>query len=66
MVDLLRQEGELFEQGVTCPIKDMTDATCLACPMKRDHGTPEGKLCRVGQEQERVGTVALAKRHLGG
>ena len=61
---LLEQEAQLFDDGITCPIKDKRDTTCLACPVSaaRDHSEPKGKLCRVGQEQERVATVLVAQR----
>lgn len=61
---LLEQEAQLFDAGITCPIKDLRDTTCLACPVSaaRDHSEPRGKLCRVGQEQERVATVLVAQR----
>lgn len=63
---LLSQEASLFDAGVTCPIKDKDDTTCLACPVSaaRDFGIPKGQLCRVGQEQERVATVLVAQRGL--
>lgn len=69
VLDLLNQEAQLFDEGVTCPIKDLRDTTCLACPVSaaRDYSEPLGRLCRIGQEQERVATVLVAKRAgLGG
>ena len=69
VLNLLEQEAQLFDEGITCPIKDQRDTTCLACPVSasRDHSEPKGKLCRVGQEQERVATVLVAQRAgLGG
>lgn len=62
---LLDQEASLFDRGIVCPIKDKPDTTCLACPVSaaRDYGDPKGQLCRVGQEEERVTTVMIAKRH---
>lgn len=61
---LLAQEARLFDEGVVCEIKDKPDTTCLACPISchRDTGNPKGLLCRISQEQERVGTVLVAKR----
>jgi hypothetical protein len=65
LTSLLDQEARLFDEGITCPIKDTPDATCLACPVSsaRDYADPKGQLCRVGQEEERVLTVMVAKRH---
>lgn len=60
---LFAQEASLFQRGVECPIKDLPDTTCLACPVSaaRDFSEPKGQLCRVGQEQERVATVMVAQ-----
>lgn len=69
VLDLLEQEAQLYDDEVTCSIKGLRDTTCLACPVSvaRDHSEPKGKLCRVGQEQERVATVLVAQRAgLGG
>jgi hypothetical protein len=62
--NLIAQEGELDGQGVTCPIKWKPDTTCLACPVAehRDPHSPKGRLCRIGQEQERVLTVIAAQQ----
>lgn len=51
----LTREGELFERGVTCAIKDDAQASCAACPLRHmdplDALTP---LCAVGIEQEQL------------
>lgn len=62
--DLLLQEKRLFEEDIRCPIKDHGETTCLACPVSasRDTSDPRGRLCRVGQEQERVSTVWIAQQ----
>lgn len=61
---LVNQEASLFNEGVTCAIRDRDESTCLACPVSasNDYSNPMGKLCRVGQEQERVLTVLVAQR----
>lgn len=60
---LLAQEARLFEEGVTCSIKGGIDVTCLACPIPAmlAPDDPRTQLCRISQEQERVGTVMAAK-----
>lgn len=66
--ELLHREGNLFDCGITCPLKDLPDATCLACPVSRadetrEEITREGLLCQIGQEQERVLMLLLAQQH---
>lgn len=74
LTELVRREGNLWECGTTCPLKDMPDGNCTACPISRAHetngdGTLDeermSRLCRVGVEQERVSMLLLAKRHHG-
>lgn len=62
--DLIRQEGALYNEGITCPIKWDSEVTCLACPVseEKDPESPKGKLCRVGHEEERVLTVLKAQK----
>jgi hypothetical protein len=62
--ELLRREGVLFANGVSCPIKDRPDTTCHACPVSRAHDKEAelGALCRVGREQESVLTRLAAAR----
>lgn len=54
--ELLSRENNLFNGGVTCPIKDRPDTSCHACPVSKAHdkGDPLSVLCRVGREQEVV------------
>jgi hypothetical protein len=63
LIDLTEQERQIYLLGVECPIKDMPDTSCLACPVGcRDEAIRESGLCRIGQEQERVTTrLALLK-----
>lgn len=63
---LLRREGRLFEMGVTCPIKDSSESSCLACPLSQvGEDCPKAGLCETGCEQERVQTMMLAQQHSG-
>lgn len=74
LVELVRREGNLWNCGTTCPLKDREDTTCTACPVSRARDTDEGtldeerlkRLCMIGEEQERVSMVLLSKRHRGG
>lgn len=63
--ELLRREGNLDACGITCPLKDLPDATCTACPVSRVHDTSDPhrqKLCEIGVEQERVLMLLMAQR----
>jgi hypothetical protein len=62
LVRNVEAEVELAAQGVTCAIKDCVEASCHACPIYRDDDSPEGQLCRLGREQERIATHLLAAR----
>jgi hypothetical protein len=56
MGELLGRERALFDKGVTCPVRDASDSSCLACPLsqaKNPHHRLSG-LCRTGREMERV------------
>lgn len=57
LVELVRQEGILYDAGVRCAIKDRPDACCSACSLR-----DRGKLCAVGSEQERLTTTLAAER----
>jgi hypothetical protein len=59
---LLEREGALWNRGVTCPIKDMPDTSCSACPVSRhtDFDDRLGMLCRVGRDEEKVCTELAA------
>lgn len=72
LVELLRHEGELFDCGITCPMKDNPETTCSVCPVTRAHETSgsledlkRAHLCRIGTEQERVLTLSHVKRDRG-
>lgn len=68
--ELIRREGNLFDCGTTCPLRDLPDSNCSACPVSRAHET-DGTLdemrltglCRIGAEQERVLMLLSAQRH---
>lgn len=53
---LIAQESALYNQGITCAVKDRPDTSCSACAFAHheDGGHPLQPLCHVGREQERV------------
>lgn len=70
MGELIRREGNLFDCGTTCPLRDLAESTCSACPVSqadREDGTREemrlAKLCQIGQEQERVSMLLMTQQH---
>lgn len=66
LIALAEQERQIYDLGVECPIKDMTDTSCLACPLScRDEAVLASGLCEVGREQERVATRLAALRLRG-
>lgn len=65
LIESVHREGELAEQGVTCPIKDAADTSCHACPLFRADDSPMARLCLLGREQERTCTQLVARRHGG-
>lgn len=61
---LLKRERFLFDRmGISCPIKDRCDTSCLACPLSEagDADSSKGRLCRVGMEQEQCETLFAIK-----
>jgi hypothetical protein len=69
LVELLQREGQLWNEGVRCPVKVTNegaarpDATCAACPIR--HHSPDDPmtaLCDVGVEQERMMTMSVIHR----
>lgn len=68
LVELVNQEGALYNAGVRCAIKDAPDATCSACPLSAhdEAGSPLRVLCMVGRAQERVLTEIACAKELGG
>jgi hypothetical protein len=63
LVELVAEEGHLYDRGVTCAIKDRPDTACSACPVAVvDPDDPHGQLCAVGIEQERVLTTLAVQR----
>src|SRR4051812_13797595 len=66
LIALAEQERQIYDLGVECPIKDMADTSCLACPLScRDEAVLASGLCEVGREQERVATRLAALRLRG-
>ena len=59
LASLIRAEGELYQRGVTCAIRDRPDTSCCACPAAGLHGV----LCEIGQQQERVVTQMAVNGH---
>lgn len=52
---LLRQEFELEQAGTTCEVRNQSDSTCSACPLRQsDPLEPTTALCNVGVEMERT------------
>lgn len=62
---LNRREARLDATGITCPIKDNPEMSCLACPVSKanDLDDPKAALCRIGKAQEKTVAVALAQKH---
>lgn len=66
LVDLCNLESSLYNRNVRCPIKECSDTTCSACPIRSEDPAHErSQLCRVGVGQERVQTELKVIR-LGG
>ncbi len=61
LIDLVRREGDLFNAGVTCQIRDTDGTCCSACPVVQSEGDL-APLCHVGKQQERVLTQLAASR----
>lgn len=63
LVGLLRQEGELFNAGTTCAIREHRDSTCAACPLRHtDPLDTMAALCSVGVAMERTLTALVIAR----
>ena len=62
LIELVNAESELYNRGVTCPIKDRDDTACSACAIARDDDSPLATLCSIGAEQERVCTALAVLR----
>jgi hypothetical protein len=56
---LVQQEAALYNQGITCDVKDRPDTACTACPVAHheQEGHPMQPLCWIGREQERICTA---------
>jgi hypothetical protein len=60
---LVDREGELYQVGVECAIKNRDDTSCHACPISQSEAdTPLGELCRIGCKQEVACTALAAAR----
>lgn len=67
LIELVAQEGLLWNAGIRCAIKDKPDTTCSACPLAA-HDDPESALqalCLVGRAEERVLTEIACAKELG-
>lgn len=63
LVELIEREGNLFNCGITCPLKEEPDMTCSACPFHEvGRDTSKSALCRLGKEEERIAALLIAKR----
>lgn len=65
---LVKREGALFANGVTCALKDNVEMSCIACPFSKAESPDlegECQLCRIGVGQERLSTLLIAKQHGG-
>lgn len=60
LIELCSREGNLYNEGVTCSIKERDDTSCHACPLKPDDDT--ALLCAVGREQEAICTKLAVLR----
>ncbi len=55
LTGLLRQEFELEQAGTTCEVRNQSDSTCSACPLRQtDPLEAATALCNVGVEMDRV------------
>jgi hypothetical protein len=64
---LLKREGRLYRNGLTCELKQDRGMDCLRCPQaKMDPVEPISTLCRLGKDQStierRVNELAAARR----
>lgn len=61
---LFKREKFLFDRmGLSCPVKDKCDTTCLACPLNEanDPESRKGSLCKVGMAQDQAETLLAVK-----
>lgn len=57
----IREEGQLYERGITCELKLIPEMACSACPLR---ATDERRdLCDVGARQERLIARSHVLRH---
>lgn len=61
---LVKREAKLSDSyGLSCPIKDRCDTSCIACPLNEANNpdSRKGLLCKVGVEQEQADTLFAVK-----
>ena len=64
---LMRDESELYNEGITCPIKDHDASSCVACPIRETDPLERLEpLCTIGVEQDKVITALLVHAHAPG
>lgn len=63
--ELISREGQLYNQGVRCSIRQESNnqATCNSCPLAVEGDGPRAELCQIGQRQERVVTLLMIHQH---
>lgn len=61
LIALVNAESDLFNQGISCAIRDRPDTTCCSCPVAGVNAELRN-LCDVGQEQERTLTAIAVQR----
>lgn len=66
LIDSIEAEARLYDQDVTCRIKDAGGSSCHACPLFRQDGSRLAELCAIGRRQERLCTEILVRKHGGG
>lgn len=57
---LAKREMKLVDgYGISCPIKERCDTSCIACPLNEANNpdSRKGLLCKVGVEQEQAETL---------
>lgn len=63
LVELVGEEGRLWDRGIRCAIKDRPDTACSACPIfEYENEGPRWRLCALGIEQERTATTIAVQR----
>lgn len=66
LAETLRYESKLADEGASCNIKWDSNSTCFACPLFLDDDSPQGRLCRLGREQDSLLTLLTLRKHQDG